>query len=88
MKKTVRLRMHQADMRDRCGMAPMRQPPRDRRGEESDRRLAAMPDRLRNLVAATIFFHREGYSAQQLARLFHWSLDDVVPWLEAGKLLL
>jgi hypothetical protein len=78
--------MHQADIRERCGMAPMRKP--HRRGEESDRRLAALPDRVMRLVAATIFFHRECYSAQQVASVFGWSVDDLIPWLEAGKPLL
>jgi hypothetical protein len=79
IKKTIKLRLQQADLK-----AAMRSRPRCRQSQET----LPGPAELKKRIAAMVLVHQRGWSAAEIAAQFSWKLQDVDRWIAAGQPLL
>lgn len=60
---------------------------RSRLKRENSRRTARTTD-LKRRIAATILAYERGWAPAEIARFFHWPVEDVERWFDAGKPLV
>lgn len=79
MKKTTRLKMHQAEMRARDKAAMRRRP----RGDRQD----GLPEEVKHRIYALVVAYDCGWSAAHIAHHWGWERKDVERWFASGFFL-